>query len=34
MAKKAEQTQIQQNVDGRLSAVSNTVIDDNFLPLR
>lgn len=32
MAKKAEQTQIQQNVDGRLSAVSNTVIDDNFLP--
>ena len=32
MVKKAEQTQIQRNSDGKLSAYSNTIIDDNLLP--
>ena len=32
MAKKAEQTQIRENSDGKLSAVRNTIVDDNFLP--
>lgn len=32
MAKKAEQTQIRQNEDGKVSAIRNTIIDDNYLP--
>lgn len=32
MAKKAEQTQIRENSDGKLSAVRNTIVDDNYLP--
>lgn len=32
MAKKAEQTQIRQNEEGKVSAIRNTIIDDNYLP--